>query len=155
MLGTNKKRKKMIEYEVDNKVSVLTMAPDKLIGEVRRVPAIIIASTGTRYIFYEILISLGILSIKYRVSDLEMYYGDIMIPEEVKNKKISLREATKIFKYHPAKKVDLSKIHLKYQGKCYEDRRCVCFKNNKDCTSHCENHLSGKKCKCTNNGKHN
>jgi hypothetical protein len=42
-----------LEYEVDNKVSVLTMAPDKLIGEVRRVPAIIIASTGTRYIFYD------------------------------------------------------------------------------------------------------
>ncbi len=73
-----------------------------------------------------------------------MYYGDSTIPEEVKNKKISLREATKIFNNHPAKKVDLSKIHCKCQGKCYEDRRCVCFINNKDCTSHCENHLSGK-----------
>ena len=101
-----------------------------------------------------LLTSFGILSIKYRASELELYFGDIQVPDEVKNKKISLREATKLFNNHPAKKIDLTKVHCKCQGKCYEDRRCVCFKNNKDCTSHCENHLTGKKCKCLNMGKH-
>ena len=101
-----------------------------------------------------LLTSFGILSIKYRASELELYFGDIQVPDEVKNKKISLREATKLFNNHPAKKVDLTIVHCKCQGKCYEDRRCVCFKNNKDCTSHCENHLTGKKCKCLNMGKH-
>ena len=129
----------MIEYEINNKVSVFSMAPDKLIGDVRRVTAIIIGKTGTRDIFYELLTSFGILSIKYRASDLELYYGGI--PEEVK---IS----------HPTMKANLSKIHCECQGKCYKDRGCVCFKNNKDCYSHCENHLSGKKCNCTNMGKH-
>ena len=150
MLEAHNKKKKTIDYEIDNKVTVLSMQPDKLVGDVRRVPAIIISKSGTRDIFYELLTSFGILNVKYRASDLEIYYGDLQIPEEVKNKKISLREATKLFNNHPKKKVDLSKVHCKCSGKCYEDRRCVCFKNGKSCTSHCENHLSGKKCKCLN-----
>ena len=68
----------------------------------------------------------------------------------MKNIKISLREATKSLKNHPKKKVDLAKINCKCSGKCFDDRRCVCFKNGKSCTSHLENHLSGKKCKCLN-----
>jgi hypothetical protein len=149
MLETNNKKKK-IDYEIENKVTVLSMQPDKLVGDVRRVPAVIIGKSGTRDIFYELLTSFGILNVKYRASDLEIYYGDIKIPEDVKNKKISLREATKLFNNHPKKNIDQSKIHCKCSGKCFQDRRCVCFKNGKTCSSHCENHLSGKKCKCLN-----
>ena len=150
MLEMNNKRKKMVDYELDAKVSVLSMGPDKLVGDVRRVPAIIIGVTGTKDIFYKLLTTYGVLNIKYRASDLEYYYGDIKVPEEAKNKTISLREATKLFNNHPAKNVDLSKIHCKCKNKCFDDRRCVCFKNGEKCSSHCENHLSGKKCKCLN-----
>jgi len=74
MLESNVKRKKIVEYEKDDKVSVRSMEPDKLVGDVRRVPAIIIGKTGTKDIFYELLTSYGVLEIKYRASDLELYY---------------------------------------------------------------------------------
>jgi hypothetical protein len=47
------------------------MQPDKLVGDVRRVPAVIIGKSGTRDIFYELLTSFGILNVKYQASDLE------------------------------------------------------------------------------------
>jgi hypothetical protein len=73
------------------------MEPDKLIGDVRRIPAIIIGKTGTKDIFNELLTSYGVLEIKYRASDLELFYGDIDIPDEVKNKNITFRAVTKLF----------------------------------------------------------
>ena len=126
------------------------MAPDKLVGDVRRVPALIIGKSGTRDHFYELLTSFGVLNIKYRASDLEMYFGDIIIPDDVKGKKISLREATKLFNNHPSKQADITKSKCKCKGKCFNDKRCNCFMTGKKCTSHCENHLSGKHCKCLN-----
>ena len=147
MLESNCKRKKIVKYEKDDKVSVRCMEPDKLVGDVRRVPAIIIGKFGTKDIFYELLTAYGVLEIKYRASDLELYYGDIDNLDEVK-KTNSLRGVTKLFNNHPVKVKDLSKIHCKCKGKCFEDNRC--YKNGKKCTSHCENHLSGKKGKCSN-----
>ena len=47
MLVSNVKRKKIVEYEKDDKVSVRSMEPDKLVGDVRQIPAIIIGKTGT------------------------------------------------------------------------------------------------------------
>ena len=55
--------------------------PDKIVGDVRRIPAIFVSKTGTRDIFYELMTSFGILNVKYRASDFEVYYGDIEIPE--------------------------------------------------------------------------
>lgn len=150
MLESNNKRQKIVDFEKDDKVSVLSMAPDKLVGDMRRVPAIIVSKSGTKDIFYELLTAYGVLDVKYRASDLELYYGDIEISDEVKSKKVSLRSVSKLFNNHPIKQKDISKTHCKCKGKCFEDNRCVCFKNNKKCTSHCENHLSGKKGKCCN-----
>ena len=73
MLESNVKRKKIVEYEKDDKVSVRSMEPDKLVGDVRRVPAIIIGKTGTKDKFYELLTAYGVLEVKYRASDLELY----------------------------------------------------------------------------------
>ena len=77
MLEMNNKRKKMIDYEINTKVSVLSMGPDKLVGDVRRVPALIIGKSGTRDIFYQLLTSFGILNIKYRASDLELIIYEV------------------------------------------------------------------------------
>ena len=41
MLEMNNKRKKMIDYEINTKVSVLSMGPDKLVGDV---PALILGN---------------------------------------------------------------------------------------------------------------
>ena len=64
MLESNVKRKKIVEYEKDDKVSVRSMEPDQLVDDVRQVPAIIIGKTGTKEIFYELLTSYGVLEIK-------------------------------------------------------------------------------------------
>ena len=133
--NNNNKRKKQVEYEKDDKVSVLSMAPDKLVGDVRRIPANIIGKFGTRDIFYELVTHFGILNIKYRASDLEYYYGDINISDDAPKKKISLREATKFFNNHPKKKLDNLKTSCKCKGRCFEDKRCTCWTSSRKCTS--------------------
>ena len=36
-----------------------------------------------------------------------LYYGDIDIPDEVKNKKVTLRAVTKLFNTHPVKQKNI------------------------------------------------
>ena len=36
-----------------------------------------------------------------------LYYGDIDIPDEVKNKKVTLRAVTKLFNKHPVKQKNI------------------------------------------------
>ena len=117
MVSSNNKRKKQIDYEINDKVTILSMAPDKLVGDMRRVPALVIGKSGTRDIFYELLTPFGVLNIKYRASDLEIYYVDIHISDDIKEKKISLREATKLFNNHPIKQADIAKAKCKCKGK--------------------------------------
>jgi hypothetical protein len=59
------------------------------------------------------------LEIKYRASDLELYYGDIDIPDEVKNKNNTLRAVTKLFNKHPVKQKDISKNALQMQRQMF------------------------------------
>jgi hypothetical protein len=60
--------------------------------------------------------------------------------EQLLNCSISIQSSKKIFQ----------KMHCKCKGKCFEDLRCICYKNNRKCTSHCENNITGKKGKCCN-----
>ena len=152
----NKKLKITIEFNVNDKVTVKVNKLDRLACDMIRIPAIIIKKSGNKDIFYQLATTDGILNTQFRACDLDNYFGDINIDSQLLNdwkqnkKTISIREASRKFNNHKPKKVDLANIHCACSGKCFQDKRCKCFSNNQPCSSHCQNHVSGKKSKCLN-----
>ena len=62
--------------------------------------------------------------------------GKHLTPEDVPNKTLSLREATKVA---PGGGQGLFHCDCKKSGKQCTNRRCKCMKNNRICTSRCHN----------------
>jgi hypothetical protein len=81
-------------------------------------------------LFYAITTEYGVLETKYRAFDLEKYFGELNIDISKITKKITLREVCRQFNKRVVK-VDKASIFCKCSGKCFNDKRCNCFKNKK------------------------
>ena len=130
-------KERIANFKVSEKVSVSVSKLDRFGTELSRLPGEIISITGDKDIFYEIGTSFGILDVKLRGGDLMPFYGSLNVRTD---KKISIREAHRLFCERPKQLIDVSKIFCKCSGKCKPDKRCKCFANNIGCTSHCINH---------------
>ena len=111
--------------------------------ETKRLPGEIMSLSGEEVIFYEIGTAFGILDTKLRGGDLMPYYGLVQVE---KNRKVSIREAHRLFCERPKNTINVSRISCKCSGKCLNDKRCKCFSNKLPCTSHCANHASKSCC---------
>ena len=140
-----RKKQRIADFKVTDIVSVLVPKIDRFGTELSRLPGKIISISGSTDYFYEIATSFGILDVKLRGGDLMPFHGSLVVKQD---KKISLREAHRLFCDRPKNRVDVSKIFCKCSGKCKPDKRCRCFANNISCTSHCGNHEQKK---CLNN----
>lgn len=137
-----KKRKKALEFNVNDRVSLQVLKIDRFGTDMSRLPCLVVARSGTRDIFYGLATQFGVLDTKFRAGDLMPYHGELISDNQ---KSISVREAHRRF-CEREKSKDISRISCKCGGKCFQDKRCKCFSNNVKCSSHCTKHES-KKCK--------
>ncbi|CAF1028158.1 unnamed protein product [Brachionus calyciflorus] len=131
----NKKRnKRTLEFELDDKVTVLIPRIDRGGSDLPRIPGIILRKTGDKDIFHEIVCKFGILNEKLRACDLEPFEGLLEFDHKTIKNKISLREAARL---NSNRLIDLKNTQnvCKCSGKC--DGRCSCFRSKQKCGSHC------------------
>ena len=150
----NKKGKTCFEFKIGDKVSVKVDKLDRISLDLKRIPGIVSSKSGDKDLFYSITTEFGVLDTKYRAYELDKYHGLLNVDISKITKKITLREVCRKFNNREVK-VDKASIFCKCSGKCFNDKRCNCFKNKKICTSHCLNHVSGKNCVCTNKDEKN
>jgi hypothetical protein len=150
----NKKGKTCFDFSIGDKVSVKVDKLDRISLDLKRIPGVVSAKSGDKDLFFSITTEFGILETKYRAYELEKYYGALNFDISKISQKITLREVCRKFNKRVVE-VDKASIHCKCSGRCFNDKRCNCFKNKKICTSHCLNHISGKNCVCTNKDEKN
>ncbi len=133
----HKRNKVTRSFELGDKVSVKIPRIDRGSADFTRLPGIVGKVSCHNQTFYSIITVFGTLNDSYRACELEPYSGIIsVVHEDLDIKKISLHEAANL---QAARTGSLEEINAvcNCTNKCYNDKRCSCFKIGKKCTSHC------------------